>query len=201
MDPRVTELHCIMPIANVASVMERGILSHELAAKLRRKPAALPIAANRRAHAHVPGGRKLHQYANLYFDARNPLLLGLNDDAESLCVLCVSVNALDISGVVLSDGNADSDFVRFLAPEQWPLLRLDEIFAADWRRPDDRIAQLRHEELKCAEVLAPECVEPDFVLGAYVVSARAEALLRKTGFTKWITVDPGLFVPSVAGPR
>jgi hypothetical protein len=32
MDARVTELHCIMPIANVASVMNDGILSHEQAA-------------------------------------------------------------------------------------------------------------------------------------------------------------------------
>ena len=31
MDPRVIEFHCIMPIGNVPSVMDHGILSHERA--------------------------------------------------------------------------------------------------------------------------------------------------------------------------
>jgi hypothetical protein len=40
-DPRVTELHCIMPIANIGSVMQRGILSNERAAKLTHHSVAL----------------------------------------------------------------------------------------------------------------------------------------------------------------
>lgn len=193
MDPRVTELHSIMPISNVESVMERGILSHELAAKLRRKPVALPAAPDRRDQAHVPGGLRLHQYANLYFDARNPTLFRLKDDAMDLCVLCVSVNVVDIRDVVLADGDASGDYVRFLAPGQWSLLRLDDIVATDWRHLEDPVAHRRHAALKCAEVLAPECVEPDFVIGAYVASRSAGARLKETGFRKWITVDPWRF--------
>ena len=47
MDPRVTELHCIMPMANIGSVMAHGILSHERAVKLAHHPLALQRVAER----------------------------------------------------------------------------------------------------------------------------------------------------------
>lgn len=34
MDPRVTEFQCIMPLKNIPSVLQHGILSHERAARL-----------------------------------------------------------------------------------------------------------------------------------------------------------------------
>lgn len=74
MDARVTEFHCIMPIGNVPSVLEHGILSYELAAKLAHHSVAMPEVQDLRDKKQVPGGLKLHQYANLYFHARNPML-------------------------------------------------------------------------------------------------------------------------------
>ena len=73
-DPRVTEFHCIMPIANLASVMNHGILSHERAAKRPHRSVALQPVQDKRDKKQVPGGLKLHQYANLYFHARNPMM-------------------------------------------------------------------------------------------------------------------------------
>lgn len=72
MDPRLTELHCIMPMDNVASVLLHGILSYERAARLPHHSVALQPVQDRRDKKHVPGGLKLHQYANLYFHARKP---------------------------------------------------------------------------------------------------------------------------------
>ncbi|HLH97550.1 MAG TPA: DarT ssDNA thymidine ADP-ribosyltransferase family protein [Xanthobacteraceae bacterium] len=63
MDSRVTELHCIMPIANLGSVRAHGILSHERAAKLPHQSVALPQVQDRRDKKQVPRGLKLHQYA------------------------------------------------------------------------------------------------------------------------------------------
>ena len=196
MDPSVTEFHSIMPMANVASVMERGILCREFAARLKRKPIALQSLPDQNRQGHVPGGLKLNQYARLYFDARNPLLFKLKGEAKPLCVLSVSVNALDIRGVVLADRDAASDYVRFFAPAQWSLLRFDDIFAQDWQDRDDLVARWRHEALKGTELLAPECVEPEFVIGAYVASETAREQLKETGFQRWIAVDPWLFFRS-----
>ena len=46
-EPRVTELHCIMPMANIGSVMAHGILSYERAARLAHHSVALQQVAER----------------------------------------------------------------------------------------------------------------------------------------------------------
>jgi hypothetical protein len=117
-DPRVTELHCIMPIENLVSVMKEGILSHENAAKLKHHSVALQPVQDKRDKKQVPGGLRLHQYANLYFHARNPMMFKRRDQASELCVLQVSTTVLPLPGVVISDQNAASDYVRFLHPRQ-----------------------------------------------------------------------------------
>lgn len=193
MDARVTELHCIMPIGNVPSVLAHGILSYERAANLSHHSIAMQPVQDRRDQKHVPGGLKLHQYANLYFHARNPMLYKRLNEAEQLCVLRVSNEVLAIDGAVVCDRNAASEYVRFLHPSQWQLLPFDDIYAMDWRHPGDQIAYWRHKTVKCAEVLVPHRVEPRFLLGAYVVDSAAGARLmaQQTGLP--IAVNAMLF--------
>ena len=182
-----------MPLTNIPSVMEYGILSYEMAARLAHESVAMPKVQDRRDLKQVPRGWKLHQYANLYFHARNPMLYKRKEQAGELCVLSVSLEILSIQGVVLSDCNASSDYARFLDPSQWRLLAFDDIYALDWRHPQDEIAYYRHRSRKCAEVLVPTRVEPRFLLGAYVVSPEAEERLAALGFRLPIRVDPGMF--------
>ena len=113
-DPRLTELHCIMPMANLVSVMTHGILSYDRAAKLQHHSVALQPVQDKRDQKTVPGGLKLHQYANLYLHARNPMMFKRQADAPNLCVLRVSRQVLDLAGVVITDQNAASGYVRFL---------------------------------------------------------------------------------------
>jgi len=193
MDPRVKEFQCIMPLENIPSVLKRGILSNERAAKLSHRSVAMQEVQERRDLKQVPRGLKLHQYANLYFHARNPMLYKRKEQVENLCVLCVSLEVLQHEGVVLADCNASSNYVRFLAPSNWRLLEFDDIFALKWTHPEDPIAQLRHRSRKCAEVLVPHVVEPRFLIGARVVNRTTEEQLRALGFSLPITIDPGLF--------
>lgn len=193
MDPRVTELHCIMPMANIASVMGRGILSYDSAAKLPHDSVALQPVQDRRDHKQVPGGLKLHQYANLYFHARNPMLFKRLGEAATLCVLQVSTDVFGLPGVVITDCNAASDYARPLAPFQWQLLDFDDIYALDWRHPGDPPRYFQHKSRKCAEVLVPHRVESRFLRGAYVIDGQAEQRLRGLGFGLPIQVDPVLF--------
>lgn len=193
MDPRVTEFQCIMPIGNVPSVMRHGILSYERAAKLAHHSVAMQEIQDRLDQKQVPGGQKLHQYANLYFHARNPMLYKRKDEAAGLCVLRVSADVGALQGVVFADCNASSDYVRFLHPSQWKLLDFDDIYAMDWRHPDDPPAYYRHRSRKCAEVLVPHCVEPSRLFGAYVVDQASAQRLAHTGFTLPIVVDSVLF--------
>lgn len=193
MDARVTELHCIMPTANIASVMTHGILSYERAAKLPHRSVAMQPVQDRRDHKQVPGGLKLHQYANLYFHARNPMLFKRLNEAAGLCVLRVSTQVLALDGAVISDQNAASDYARFLHPSQWKLLAFDDIYATDWRHPEDTITYWRHKARKCAEVLVPHRVDTLYLTGAYVNDAATASRLPGLGFALPITVNPVLF--------
>ncbi len=193
MDPRVTEFQCIMPLSNISSVLQHGIVSHEEAAKLQHASIAMDEVQERRDQKRVPNGLRLHQYANLYFHARNPMLFKRKSQAHELCVLCVSTQVAVNPGVVFADCNASSDYVRFLAPSQWQLLHFDDIFAMDWRHPDDPAAYYRHRSRKCAEILVPHRVESRFLIGARVKDAPTAAKLAAMKVPFPIHIDPALF--------
>jgi hypothetical protein len=193
MDPRVTELHCIMPMANLPSVIDRGILSYERAAKLQHHSVALQPVQDKRDQKQVPGGLKLHQYANLYFHARNPMMFKRLAEAPNLSVLRVSTEVLDLEGAVISDQNAASGYVRFLHARQWRLLDFDAIYAMDWRHPGNPAAYYRHSSQKCAEVLVPQRVQTEFLTGVYVVDDAAKKRLEALGLALPITANPVIF--------
>ncbi len=190
MDKRIKELQCIMPLDNIPSVLEHGILSYERAAKLKHHSVAMPEVQDLRDKKQVPRGLKLHQYANLYFHARNPMLYKRKN--EDICVLRISTEVLQIPGVVITDCNAASNYARFFHPSQLGLLDFDDIFAMDWRHRNDPVAYWRHRSRKCAEILVPHFVDPRFLAGAYVVSQDVVARLKDC-FNLPITIDRAMF--------
>ncbi len=192
MNRRVKEFQCIMPLVNIPSVLEHGILSHDRASKLKHHSVAMQEIQDRRDKKQIPGGLKLHQYANLYFHARNPMLYKRKGEATTLCVLRISTEVSNLDGVVITDRNASSDYVRFLHPSQSDVLDFDAIFALDWQHPDDLIALYRHRSQKCAEILVPHRVDPSFILGAYVIN-NATAIQLRSKCDLQIHIDPVLF--------
>jgi len=196
MDPRVAELHCIMPIANLQSVLNHGILSYESAERIRHASVAMQPVQDRRDQKRVPRGLRLHQYANLYFHARNPMLYKRLNEAGSLCVLRVSLDALGVEGVVITDSNAASDYARFLHPAQWALINFDDVLAQDWTHPDDPRRYFQHKSRKCAEVLVPHRIPPEFLIGAYVIDAAAQSRLRVQAPHLPTNIDPVMFFRS-----
>lgn len=121
------------------------------------------------------------------------MLYKRKDSAATLCVLRIAMEVMHIDGVVITDRNASSDYVRFLHPLQAELLDYDAIFASDWRHPNDRIAYFRHRSQKCAELLVPHCVEPKYLTGAYVVDEATASQLKSAGFAMPVTIDPVMF--------
>jgi len=165
----LTELHYITPIANVPSVLHRGILSHQHAAQVEHETVALEAIQSRRQAKQVPGGRLLHHYVNLYICARNPMLYLRRASHEQLCVLRISTGVLDLPRVVIADRNAASDYVRFgPSPEALALIDANVVFAGVWTHPGDQLQEWRHKSFKCAEVLVPDRVDAGFVQGAWV---------------------------------
>lgn len=188
----ITELHFIAPIANVPSILRHGILSHKQADRLAHDSVAMPEVQERRKNKLIPGARRLHEYANLYFDAHNPMLSKRRVQNDAICVLRVDCAVLDLPGVIIADRNAASDWVRFFPADQGiSALDQDLLFAQYWTHPGNRFEEMSHKSKKCAEVLAPDRVEPRFIVGAYVANQTALAAFQglKTGLSMTIKGD------------
>ena len=78
----------------------------------------------------------MHTYANLYFNARNIMMFRVQydngwDDSQ-LCVLGLSLDVLDLDGVIVTDRNAAS--WPWWKPPTEALPQLDQatIFARRW---------------------------------------------------------------------
>lgn len=187
------ELHYITPIRNLPSICRSGILSHRRAEKISHQSVALEVIQDRRARVSVPGGRPLHEYANLYICARNPMLFRRLDQHLTLCVLRVSTDVLDVEGVVVTDQNASSDYRRFApAPRGLAIVDYELTFAERWTDPD-RIEYFRRKSAKCAEVLVPNSISLHFLMGAYVSCESALTRISETGVDLAAEINRHLF--------
>jgi hypothetical protein len=190
----VTELHYITAIANVPSILQHGILSHTLADQLAHDSVAMAEIQERRKNKQIPGAGRLHDYANLYFDAHNPMLSRCRGRNDEICVLRVEHTVLDLPGVILSTQNAASDWASF-----WPvengltLIERDRVYARFWTHPNDQIEEWRHKSEKCAEVLVPERVDPALVIGAYVANRTAVAAFQAVAPTFSVAIRADMF--------
>lgn len=177
-------LYNIVHMDSVSSILSKGIRSHNSMASCSHKDISLLDVQNRRAEVSFEKlGTKLHDYANLYFDARNPMMYYLKfhreDFPNEYCVLALDYAILDLDGVLVTDSNAAYGLMRYGSPEAM-LGSLDfaRIFARFWT-DDDEIEMAKRKVQKCAEVLVPDAISPSYIRGAYVANETAKELLRK----------------------
>lgn len=167
------ELHYITPILNVPSILVNGILSFNKAKDVNHKSCANPDVQGRRMRVIIPGGGPLHDYANLYFNARNPMMHVLKDKHLSLTVLAINPNIIEQPGVIISDRNAAREMALFKpAPDGLELIDPDRIYAEDWRHPNP-IEYHEHRGIMCAEVLVPDEIDKHYIFKIYVSSSKS----------------------------
>jgi hypothetical protein len=174
-----TQLFYLTHIDNLESILEKGILSHSKVQSMAHKKIDMMEVQDRRKNKCVPNGQLLHEYANLYFSARNPMLYKRMDEHKDICVLRIKKDVLDILGVVVTTGNAASEYVAFYPPALG-IKKLDrgKVFAKDWTDADAMVAA-RKKVAKCAEVLVPQRVPPSLIFGAYVLDKETEIELAR----------------------
>jgi ssDNA thymidine ADP-ribosyltransferase, DarT len=191
----VTELHYLAPIANVRSIMERGLLSHHRASRLSRIDISMQEVQDTRAKKHVPGGLSLHDYVNLYFNGRNKMMAKRRPLHDRICVLRVRTAALEIEGGVIADQNASSKYALFMAsPAGLRKLDHDEVFVRSWKFPNDQIREWRLGSKVCAELLVPHQLPPEYIFGAFVHHATTQALFQATGANIPCVINPDVFL-------
>lgn len=184
---RVEELHHITHYSNLKTILQRGILSHARMEGRTHRSIANESVQARRSGIRVPGGRKLHEYVPLYFDARNTMMFVLSR-REELMVLRIDCRVLNLPGVVVSDRNAASGAAAFYdVDEGIRLLDEEYVYATWWNQSDDA------KQRRCAEVLVPNRLEASFVRGVFVKSSAGEDLCRMVAPTLDISVNPDLF--------
>jgi ssDNA thymidine ADP-ribosyltransferase DarT-like protein len=173
----VKQLFYLTHMENLNSIMERGILSHSKAKSVPHKRIDMFEVQERRRGKRISGGGLLHDYANLYFSARNPMLYKRKDEHKDICVLRINREVLNIPGVVVATGNAASEYTSFYPPESG-IERLDRklVFAKKWTDVNP-IMQAKKSVAKCAEVLVPDFVSPKLIFGVYVSSKETEVSL------------------------
>ena len=135
----------------------------------------------------------LHEYANLYFTARNPMMYRRKDRHAEMCVLSIDTEVLDLPGTVVTDRNASTDYVRFApAPEGVSIVDEELTFAKYWTH-EDMYEAIRRKQAKQAEVLVPDRVAPKFIRGAYVSCEASASAIARLGASCKTRVRPSLF--------
>jgi hypothetical protein len=192
----LTELHYICRIENVPSVLVDGILSHERAMAIAHASFAMEEVQARRATVRVPDGtrygRPLHEYANLYVHARNVTMWVRRAEHQDLVVFCVDPAVLDIPGATVTDKSAAAFPGWGAGRDGLQMLVKERVFTDDWRDPDPFV-QARQRKERCAEVLIPDMVPPEYLRAIRVSCTPTAARVQAMTSTLPVMVDARLF--------
>jgi hypothetical protein len=113
---------------------------------------------------------------------------------SQLCVLRIEPGIVDLQGVIVTHQNAASRYCRFFPmPAGLAFVDGDRVFAEYWTHPADPIDEWRHKSEKCAEVLVPDLVDPNYILGAYVSNAGSSANLTQQAPGLQVAINAHLF--------
>jgi hypothetical protein len=108
-------------------------------------------------------------------------------------VLRISPDIIDLDGVVITTGNASGDYVRFdRAPQGLGKVDREWTFADKWI-DEDPILYYRKKAAKCAEVLVPDLVPPNYIIGAYASCQEAKSALQALNTNISISINSHLF--------
>lgn len=183
---RIGYLYNITSIKNLESIVSRGILCHDEAAKIDHDD-----VSDRGVQEHR---NDLHGFASLYFNPRNAMLFRLHKwEHLELVVLRVSAAVLDLPGVLVSDGNAASSrSQRWSGLEGLAHIDLDRIYARSWTTPEGN-ADEESKRITQAEVLVPRSIPPRCVMGVRAPSRRVLNQARQAAPQWPAEVDGTLF--------
>jgi hypothetical protein len=177
---RIKSLYYITHVDNLPSILRWGILSHRRVEEqgVQFTPVYdAAIVANRRGRT-TPDGKNLWDFANLYFQPRNPMLYRVinEKDKDKIAILGVTPQVLDIAGSFVSMGNAASYLSEIAPLEEGIKIITDELWSvitSDWWREEDG-----SKRKIMAECLVPGVVPPDSIHTIYVVSHQAADQVR-----------------------
>ena len=122
------------------------------------------------------------------------MLYKIKDRHLELCVLQIDTKVLDVAGVVITDRNASSDWVRYAAsPHGVQIVDRDQVFAEYWTHPENQVMEWVHKSIKCAEVLVPDVVDNRYITGGYASCQEVCRTIEEMAIPLEMTIHAHLF--------
>ncbi|BAZ06763.1 DUF4433 domain-containing protein [Calothrix sp. NIES-3974] len=157
--------------------MNQVILSHRKVEELGISYTAIYDSGviNRRKDKSTPEKSSLWDYANLYFQPRNPMMYRVmsekNLDKKDIAVIGIKPGVLNLTGGFITDGNAANESIK-IYPVQEGLEVLKQqwhIIQNDWWNELDGSKRKIMSECFLPEKIAPEFIHSIFVTNHYEV--------------------------------
>ena len=178
----IKSLFYITHVENLPSILRHGILSHAQieAGNVPYTPIYDAEIVGNRKNKLTPNCVSLWEYANLYFQPRNPMMYRVVHEkkTKNLAVVGIKPDVLNRAGVFVTDGNAANGPTLFypvtdglrVIQSHWSVIQ-----AEYWRSDDGSKRKIM------AECLVPDRLTPDDILSIFVadqaVQKRAEDLI------------------------
>lgn len=171
---------------NVPSIMRNGILPHTSPTlqAFNHVDISDPDVQRWRTRPDPHYGRKLHDYVPLYINPRNPMLYRRKEMQKEICLIEVSLEALDGGNLLITDGNAASHRTQFyIVPAALQHLPWDVLNANFWTDFEDG------KRKACSEVLVPNIVTPKHIAAVHCFSSAQSGRLAQKGIRSVISMD------------
>jgi len=177
--PEIKGLYYITHVDNLASILRHGILSHQLVQDrgIRYTPIYDAAIVSNRQTKTAPDGKNLWEFANVYFQPRNPMLYRVlhEKDASDLVVVGVRPRILSNPSAFIALGNAASGATEIL-PSAEGRKRISEIWDtinSDWWNAVDG-----SKRKIMAECLVPGSITAEDIHTIFVASHEAAEKIR-----------------------
>ncbi|MFH2069641.1 MAG: DarT ssDNA thymidine ADP-ribosyltransferase family protein [Elusimicrobiota bacterium] len=166
----IKQLYYITNVKNIPSILEKGILSHRnvLNEKIEYHAIYDENIISNREKCIVENQKTLWDYANLYFQPRNPMLYRVIcnvSKVEDIVVLAIDHSIMSEFGVMISDGNAAS-YQSNITEVAVGLKDINSktIRTEWWNDADGSKRRIM------AECLVPEKIPPQYIISIYCAS-------------------------------
>ncbi|MEH2398865.1 DarT ssDNA thymidine ADP-ribosyltransferase family protein [Nostoc sp.] len=202
--PDIKSLYYITHIENLPSILQRGILSHKAVEEL--GVSYTPIydsgIVSKRKDKSTPARSSLWEYANLYFQPRNPMMYRVvhEKDKRDIAVIGVKPDVLAAVGGLITDGNAANEPSQFFAikegieilQKQWKIIQNEW-----WNELDGSKRKIM------AECLVPRQISPELVHSVFVADYKAKERVETIIGSAKIPVvpEPNMFFQPISAAR
>ena len=118
----IKSLYYITHIRNLPSILKQGILSHKKVEELNISytPIYNTEIVSQRKNKATSEKDSLWEYANLYFQPRNPMMYRVihETDTKEIAIIGIRPEILKTPGTLISDGNAASSSTKFFSANE-----------------------------------------------------------------------------------